>query len=367
MGAHFGRGRVPIAAQDRRDDRAAMRAALDEADGGKLVDRFTHRHARDTAPIRPCGVAAIGVCEPPRQKIDFSGVERTSEPMGMAMAEERTETPSPHAGEAVLKVAIAGFGAIGKAVARKLAAGAIPRVALVAVASRDESKAARALAEAGIDVPVRPIESLSRFADVVIECAPAAVLDRIARPVLTAGKKVIVVSVGALLRQPDLIELARRHGGQIIVPSGALLGLDAVSAAAEGKIHSVRMVTRKPIAGLSGAPYLEEHKIDISGLREPMRVFEGTAREAALGFPANLNVAVALSLAGIGPDETRIEIWADPAINRNIHRILLDSDAAKLDMTIENIPSENPKTGRMAALSVLSTLRKLQAELRVGS
>ena len=96
-------------------------------------------------------------------------------------------------------------------------------------------------------------------------------------------------------------------------------------------------------------------------------MFTGTAREAAKGFPANLNVAVALSLAGIGPDLTMLEIWADPTITRNTHRIVVDSDAARLDMTIENIPSENPRTGRITALSVISLLRKQNATLRVGS
>ena len=127
------------------------------------------------------------------------------------------------------------------------------------------------------------------------------------------------------------------------------------------------MVTRKPPKGLAGAPYLIQHKIDIENLDAPLRVFEGTAREAAKGFPANLNVAVALSLAGIGPDETRLEIWADPTVTRNTHRIVVDSDSAQLDMSIANIPSENPKTGRITALSVISTLRKLNAPLRVGS
>ena len=141
---------------------------------------------------------------------------------------------------------------------------------------------------------------------------PAALLERICRPMLEAGKRVMVLSAGALLPRPELIELAKAHGGQIIVPTGALLGLDAVTAAAEGKIQSVRMMTRKPPGGLAGAPYLEANDISVEGLNEPKRVFAGTAREAAAGFPANVNVAAALSLAGIGPDRTMIEIWADP-------------------------------------------------------
>ena len=183
---------------------------------------------------------------------------------------------------------------------------------------------------------------------------------------MRAGKSVIVLGVGAILSNEHLIALARRHGGQIIVPSGALLGLDAVAAAAEGKIHSVRMVTRKPVRGLAGAPYLTEHNIEISDIKEPLRIFNGTPREAAVGFPANLNVAVALSLAGIGADETTLEIWADPALERNVHRVEVVADSATFSMTIENVPSDNPKTGRITALSVISTLRKLGAPLRIG-
>lgn len=266
-----------------------------------------------------------------------------------------------------LKVAIAGLGAIGGALARRLGEGAIPGVTLVAVAARDQEKARATLGQSLAPVEIRNLSDLAAVADVVVECAPAKVLDEVVRPVLLAGKRVMVLSVGALLGHPDLVELARKTGGQIIVPSGALLGLDAVSAAAEGKIHSVRMVTRKPVKGLVGAPYLIEHGIDIERLAEPLRVFEGTAREAAKGFPANLNVAVALSLAGIGPDETRLEIWADPHLTRNTHRIVVDSDAARFEMTIENIPSENPKTGRITALSVIAALRKLVSPLRVGT
>ncbi|HWL82248.1 MAG TPA: aspartate dehydrogenase [Roseomonas sp.] len=265
-----------------------------------------------------------------------------------------------------LRVAIAGFGAIGGRVAQALDDG-IPGFELVAVAAQDKGKAARRMEKLRNPAPVLDIAELEPVADLVIECAPAALLPAIAEPFLREAKSVMVLSVGALLAQEHLVALARQHGGQIIVPTGALLGLDAVAAAAEGQIESVRMVTRKPVRGLVGAPYLVENNIRIEDIREPMRVFQGTAREAAKGFPANLNVAVALSLAGIGPDRTMLEIWADPDLQRNTHRIEVESDSARFSMSIEGIPSENPKTGRITPLSVIACLRKMTAPLRVGT
>jgi aspartate dehydrogenase len=264
------------------------------------------------------------------------------------------------------RVAIGGLGAIGRAVARKLADG-IPGLTLACAAVRDQAKARAWLDAERITCPLVEPELFPSHADLVVECAPAAVLERICRPMLEAGKQVMVLSAGALLPRPELVELAKRRGGQIIVPTGALLGLDAVAAAAEGRIHSVRMITRKPPRGLAGAPYLEANGISVEGLNAPKRVFAGSAREAAAGFPANVNVAAALSLAGIGPDRTMMEIWADPSVDRNCHMIEVDSDSARFTLSIENVPSENPRTGRITALSVLAALRKLHAPLRVGS
>jgi aspartate dehydrogenase len=140
-----------------------------------------------------------------------------------------------------------------------------------------------------------------------------------------------------------------------------------VRAAAEGEIHSVRMVTRKPPAGLKGAPYLAQHGIDLDAVTTPTRIFEGSARDGARGFPANVNVAAALSLAGIGPDKTRLEIWADPTVTRNTHSIELDADSVRLTMKIENVPSENPRTGKVTPLSAIACLRGLTATLKVGT
>jgi aspartate dehydrogenase len=282
------------------------------------------------------------------------------------VAPARTTASEPKRAEP-LRVAIVGLGAIGTALASKLGGGAVPGIELVAVSSRDSVKAERFAATVGPGIKVVPIADLPEVADLAIECAPAAILAQIVQPMLEAGKKVMVLSVGALLDHPELIDLAERRRGQIIVPTGALLGLDAVAAAAEGIIYSVRMKTIKPVKGLLGAPYLAQHGIDITGIDKPTRVFEGTAREAAKGFPANLNVAVALSLAGIGPDRTVLEIWADSAIDRNTHMISVEADSASFDMAIRNIPSDNPKTGRITPLSAVAALRKLSAPLRVGS
>lgn len=269
-------------------------------------------------------------------------------------------TPAPY------RIAIAGLGAVGLRVAEALDEG-VSGCVLAAVSAHDRDKARLRLSHLARPVPVVAIEELEAVADIVVECAPAALLPAIAEPFLRAGKSVIVLSAGALLSHEHLIGLARAHGGQIVAPSGALLGLDAVTAAAEGEIRSVRMITRKPLRGLVGAPYLVENRIAIENITEPMRIFSGTPREAAIGFPANLNVAVALALAGIGPDRTTLEIWADPALTRNTHTIEVEADSASFSMSIANIPSDNPKTGRITALSVIACLRKLRAPLRIGT
>ena len=267
---------------------------------------------------------------------------------------------------AEIRVGIAGLGAIGRALAKGLNEG-VPGLTLACAAAGDRAKAQAWLDAQGIQCPLVALEDFPKHADIAIECAPSSALERICRPMLEAGKQVMVLSAGALLPRPDLLDLAKTHGGTILVPTGALLGLDAVAAAAEGNIHSVRMITRKPPGGLKGAPHLEKNGISVEGLTEAKRVFSGSAREAAAGFPANVNVVAALSLAGIGPDRTVIEIWADPSVTRNCHTIEVEADSARFSLSIENIPSENPKTGKIVALSVLAALRKLSAPLRVGT
>jgi aspartate dehydrogenase len=263
-------------------------------------------------------------------------------------------------------VALAGLGAIGWPLARALDEG-VDGLKLISVASRDQVKA-RARLAGFHNAPALVDFSDLADADIVVEATPAALFERVAIPAIEAGRIFVPASVGALLPRMHLVRRAKQTGARIVVPTGALLGLDAVRAAAEGRIESITIETRKPPAGLIGAPYLEKHGIDMMDVTMPVRVFAGNARDAAIGFPANVNVAAALALAGIGPVRTRVEIWADPGLTRNVHIIRVEAEAARFTMRIENVPSEdNPKTGKITPLSILACLRGLVSPLKVGS
>ena len=268
--------------------------------------------------------------------------------------------------KSALRVGLAGLGAVGLEVAKRLVAG-VPGLTLAAVAVRDAEKARRALPQIGAGIALRKATELAEACDVVVECLPPALFRDVAISAIDKGRIFMPLSVAQLLQNPDLIDRAKKTGARIVPPTGALLGLDAVRAVAEGDIRSVKMVTRKPPAGLEGAPYLRERGISVLGLREPLKVFDGSARDGARGFPTNVNVAAALSLAGIGPDRTRLEIWADPGVSMNTHSITVESDTARFTMTIENVPSENPRTGKVVALSTVAALRGLVSPLKVGS
>jgi len=267
-----------------------------------------------------------------------------------------------------LRLGVAGLGTIGLAVARRVDAGDAGDMLVSAVSARDEGRASRNVSDFRNRPSVVPIGEIGKHCNVVLECAPKAVFDDLAASAIENGCIFIPLSVGALLDRPELVERARETGAKIVVPTGALIGLDAVKAISQGNVSSITMVTRKPPRGLKGAPHIATTGIDLDQVTEPLKVFEGTAREAARGFPANVNVAAALGLAGIGADRTMVEIWADPTVQHNTHTITAKSDSSDFTMTIQNIPTEeNPPTGKITALSALATLQRLTATLVVGT
>ncbi len=261
---------------------------------------------------------------------------------------------------APLSIGIAGLGNIGADVARWLAGAAPPGLRLAAAAGRDPAAVAATLAAMGAHgVRATTLTELIGHCDLLVDClapdASVALLER----VVDSGKTIVPVSVCVLLLQPHLIARARAAGTRLLVPSGAVAGLDALRAAALGRIDSVRVRTRKPPAGL--AP-------DSTQPAQPQRLFAGNAIEACRAWPRNVNVAAALALGGVGGERTEVEIWSDPSLARNVHEIEIDADSTQLRVRIENLPSAtNPRSSALAARSVCALLQGLVDPMRVGS
>lgn len=269
-------------------------------------------------------------------------------------------SPSP------IRVGLFGLGTIGRAVASALAAG-LPGLALAGGTSRDQARARAFLHALPGDAPLLlDLDALVATSDLVVEAATQAALVAAAPRVLEAGRDLLVLSIGALLDHPEWIELARDRGARLHAPSAAIAGLDGLKGAAvEGHLDSVLVETRKPPRGLAGAPGVEH--LDLDAVRAPVLVFEGTARDACRTFPANVNVVAAVSLAGLGPDRTRIRIWADPGVTRNRHTVTAEGAFGRLRVEVENVPSANPRTGKLSYLSTIAYLRNLRSPVRVGT
>ena len=266
-----------------------------------------------------------------------------------------------------LKVALGGLGAVGMPTAKWLDEG-VDGLELVAISAGDKDRARNRVATFNSPPPVLDLDELADVADVVVECAPPECFATIAESALRKGRVFVPLSVTSLLPRPDLMELARECGGRIIVPSGAIVGLDAVRAASYGIIHSVTMRTNKPPKSLRTAKFVVEQGIDVDGLTEAKCLFKGTVAEAASLFPANVNITVALAYAGIGPERTEYEIWADPSVDRNCHVIVVDADSTHFEISVAGVPTEEtPGTGKLTPLSLMSTLEGLVSPFKIGN
>ncbi|NTV53330.1 MAG: aspartate dehydrogenase [Candidatus Firestonebacteria bacterium] len=261
-------------------------------------------------------------------------------------------------------VAFVGCGAIGRQLAKALAAGKIPAVRLAGVCDREASRAL-ALAKALKPHPrVLGLTDLARNCDLLIETASMAAVPEVAGAALAQHRDLLVLSVGALIGTTDWFARFAKAGCRLYHPSGAVAGLDGLRAAAVlGGLRQVTLTTRKPPAGLAGAPYFTTRKLNPLTLKRPTVIFSGSARRAVKAFPQNINVAAAVSLAGLGPDKTRVQIIADPAARRNAHTIAARGTFGTLTTTTENFPSEdNPKTSVLAGLSALALIAELARE-----
>ena len=257
-------------------------------------------------------------------------------------------------------LAVVGCGAIGSSVIQLLRDDPEVRVTQV-IASRASQDAARALCER-YTPHARVLDAIDHAngarPDLLVECAGHLAVDDHVLPALEAGIPAVVASIGALHDADGMLRLetaAQRGGTHVSLVSGAIGGIDALAAARIGGLDLVAYIGRKPPIGWRGTP--AEDVCDLSNLTKATVIFEGSARDAARLYPKNANVAATVSLAGLGFDRTRATLIADPAVTRNVHRVIAEGTFGKLDLTLEGEPlAANPKT---SALTVYSVLRAI--------
>jgi aspartate dehydrogenase len=265
-------------------------------------------------------------------------------------------------------IGIVGCGAIGTALAGYAASELNARVNKILLWDQDAGRAALLAEKIGNALVAEGVEDLVERADLVIEAASPAVVPEIFKAALARRKDIMVMSIGGVLGNERLLDSAREKEIKVMLPSGAISGIDALKASAVAGIKSVTITTRKGPGSIKGAPYLSEKKIDVDAIKEETVVFEGNALEAIKGFPKNINVSALLSLAGIGPEKTKVRIVVSPDYTRNTHEIEIVSGAGKVFTRTENLPSpSNPKTSYLAALAAITSLRDYFDTVRIGT
>ncbi len=267
-----------------------------------------------------------------------------------------------------LRIGLIGCGAIGTSIAQFVDKQEIPAI-LSGIMDIESGKVENLLKGLNHQSPeiLDNIYDLFGKADLIVEAASACLVPELLQKAIKHKTDCMIMSAGGLLGIEDVIEKAQMAGIKIYCPSGAIAGLDAVAAASIGRIDMVRLTTIKPPQGLNDAPYILENKIDLDALPSKRVIFEGNAFEACKSFPRNINVAAALSLAGVGAERTIVRIVVDPDSKRNIHNVELEGEFGRLTTMTENLPSPfNPKTSYLAALSAIACLKRITSSLTIG-
>jgi aspartate dehydrogenase len=276
-------------------------------------------------------------------------------------------------------IGIIGCGAIGTQVAKAIDGGRINNTAIAFLYDADKT-AIKGLAEklnaknnTACFSDFTDLISSTEFkkSNLVLECASQDAVRLFARRLLESGKDMIIMSVGALTDNAlllDLLDLSVRNGTSLVLPTGAIAGIDAIRSAREG-LESVMLITTKTPKALEGAPFFKKNTIRLDAINKKTIIFNGTAADAVLNFPANVNVASILALAGLGMQKTMVRIVVDPRIHYNQHEIIAEGKFGKLNIKLKNNQAEgNPKTSFLAILSAIETVRSTSNRgLRIGT
>ncbi len=270
-----------------------------------------------------------------------------------------------------MKVAIIGCGFIGKTIAGAIHDGTVDaELAIVFSLKKESAERVGAICD---DVVIADTlkDVLDSNAELVVEAASVDALKQYAIDILKSKKNLMAMSVGAFSDVKFLQKVektAKENGVKVYMPSGAVGGLDALKSAALEELSEVSITTTKPPKSLQDNQYLIEQGIDVDKIKQKTTLFEGNAVDAIEKFPQNVNVATTVGLAGLGPEKTHVTIVCDPKIDKNIHEIHAMGDFGEFRFKIENRPSPvNPRTSYLAALSAITTLKRITSNIEIGT
>ena len=275
-------------------------------------------------------------------------------------------------GSVLKRIGLLGCGAIGTQIALAINSGQV-QAELTHVYDYDKSKAESLVAR--LDKKPTIVENphllSSNNVDLVVEAASQDAIKNHALSIIQNRKDLMIMSVGALLDESVfdiLFDACHEFKKRIYLPSGAIAGLDAIKSV-KSELESVTLVTTKNPKALAGAKFFEAKNMDVNSIKEKTTIFEGAAKEAVTLFPANINVAALLSLAGLGSEKTLVKIVADPNTNKNTHQIEASGIFGKISIQVENVPDNtNPKTSRLAILSAIECLRTICSDdIKIGT
>jgi len=266
------------------------------------------------------------------------------------------------------KLGIIGCGNIGNEIAQAIDKGDIDVILLGCYDVKKEQYDTLTEKLKNIKPEFFEMEELVKNCDIILECAVKSAVKGIFELIIKYHRDSIFLSAGGILENMTLVEEAQKKKINIYVPSGAVVGLDGLDAAKYRGLKKVTLITRKPPKAFKGVKYLQEKNIDVDNIKTETVAYEGNARDAVQYFPANINVAATLSIAGVGPDKTNVKIVIDPFISANIHEIIVEGDFGRFRTITENLPSpNNPKTSYLTSLSAIVLIKKIVEPLHIGT
>ena len=272
-------------------------------------------------------------------------------------------------GKSKVRVGILGCGAIGSRIAKSIKTQCNDHAEVAALFDINPAKAQNLQKYIPQkNIVKKSFQDLLTGSDLVVEAVNAPDTHQLVRQVIMAKKDVLVMSVGKFIEGESIFKLAQKQGVRVLIPSGAIAGIDAIKAASLQRIDRITLTTRKPIYGFADNAYVQEKRINLSQIKKETILFDGNVREAVKCFPQNINVAATIALASNAKDKLRIRISTSPEFKVNSHEIEVTGEFGRLVTKTENVVCpDNPKTSYLAVLSAVRTLKEYFQGVKIGT